>query len=461
MLYRHSEVFRGLLMLSDLVLVAAAWTAAYAVRFHTGLDVPLGIPDPARYAWTLALVLPLWTWLLRARRLYEPQRTGSLLREAGAILRASAVGVVWLLAADAALRLYLSRSMLALFFVFASAAVAGSRIAVRGVLRRLRRRGYNLRYVLVVGAGELAEQVIERVNAHPEAGLRVIGALSDDPRQQGRTLQGVPVLAGYGAVKQVMARQRTDQVLIALPREESTQLVKILRDLDDEVASVRLVPDLLSVMTLCSTVEELDGLPVINLREGPFVGWAGVQKRAFDLVLSSLALCALAPVLLAVALVVWTGSGRPVLYTQERMGLDGRLFRMLKFRSMVRGAERASGPVWTTPGDPRRTRLGAFLRRLGLDELPQLVNVLRGEMSLVGPRPNVAWEFEVYQEWHKERLEVWPGITGLAQVRGRSSLPFNKIVQYDIAYVRSQSLKLDLQILWWTAQWVLSGRGAG
>jgi Undecaprenyl-phosphate glucose phosphotransferase len=451
MLYRHSEVFRGLLMLADLGLVAAAWTAAYLVRFHTGLATPLGIPGPERYAWTLAFVLPLFTWLLRARRLYEPQRTGSLLREAGAILRASAAGVVLLLAADAALRLYLSRSMLALFFVFASVSLAGSRIAIRSVLRRLRRHGYNLRYVLVIGAGELAEQVIERVNAHPEAGLRVIGALSDDAGLQGRTLQGVPVLAGYAAVKSVMARQRIDQVLIALPREESGELAKILRDLDDEVASVRLVPDLLSVMTLCSTVEELDGLPVINLREGPFVGWAGVQKRAFDLALASLALLLLAPVLLAVALAVWIGSGRPVLYGQERMGLDGRVFRMLKFRTMVREAERESGPVWTRPDDPRRTRLGAFLRRRGLDELPQLLNVLRGEMSLVGPRPERPAFIEQFRReipGYMRRHKVRSGLTGWAQIHGwRGNTSLHERLEHDLYYIQNWSLGFDVRIL--------------
>jgi FlaA1/EpsC-like NDP-sugar epimerase len=268
MLYRYSEVFRGLLLISDMSLLAGSWLLAYTIRFHTLFGSPLGVPEPSRYLWPILFALPVWAWLMRSRRLYEPQRTGSLVSEAGAVVAACSVGVVLLLAADAALRLYLSRSVLALFWAFSIVSVAGSRVCIRSVLRRLRRRGYNLRYALVIGAGELAEQVMERIHAHPEAGLRVVGALSDDPRMLRRTLQGVPVLAPVEAIREVMSRQRIDQILIALPREQSALVGKILKDLEDEVASVRLVPDLLSFMTLRSTVEELDGLPVINLREG-------------------------------------------------------------------------------------------------------------------------------------------------------------------------------------------------
>ncbi len=207
--------------------------------------------------------------------------------------------------------------------------------------------------------------------------------------------------------------------------------------------------------------------------------WYLFRKRLLDLTLCLLLLPFALPLMAILALAIRLESPGPALFIQERLGLGGRRFRLLKFRTMrptpEAEGERAfmqafvAGQVGSSPAARgykpnhagRITRLGRFLRRTSLDELPQLLNVLRGEMSLVGPRPNVAWEFEVYQEWHKERLEVWPGITGLAQVRGRSNLAFNKIVQYDIAYVRSQSLKLDLQILWWTVLWVLSGRGAG
>jgi Undecaprenyl-phosphate glucose phosphotransferase len=450
MLYRHSEVFRSLLLFIDLLLVAVAWGVAYAVRFGL-FEAPLGTQPAERYAWTGLFLLPVWASIFRSHDLYEPKRTGSLLQEAGDVLRACTIGVVLLLAADAAFRTFLSRGVIAIFWPLSIVAVTANRVAIRSALRRLRRSGYNLRYVLIVGAGELAAEVIERINAHPEAGLRVIGALSDDASKRGRTIRGVPVLAGTSAIKEVMAPQRVDQVILALPREDAPLVQKLLTELDDEVVSVRLVPDLLGLLTLRSTLEELDGLPVIGLRESPFVGWAGVQKRVFDAVGSTLALVLVSPVLLLVSLAVLASAGRPLLFAQERMGLDGRVFRMFKFRTMRRDAESESGPVWTRPDDPRRTRVGAFLRRTGLDELPQFWNVLRGDMSLVGPRP----ERPVFiEEFRREipgymlRHKVKAGLTGWAQIHGwRGNTSLHERLEHDIHYIQNWSLGFDLRIL--------------
>ncbi len=450
MLYRYSELFRSLLLFTDLLLVTLAWGIAYAVRF-TLFEAPLGTPGPERYAWAGLLLLPAWAWLFRSHDLYQPKRTGSLLQETGDVVRACTMGIVLLLAADAALRTYLSRGVIAFFWPLSVLAVTANRVAIRSILRRLRRSGYNLRYVLIVGAGELAAEVIERINAHPEAGLRVLGTLSDDASKRGRTVRGVPVLAGYSAIKPVMARQRVDQVILALPREDAPLVEKLLAELDDEVASVRLVPDLLGMLTLRSTIEELDGLPVISLRDGPFVGWAAVQKRVFDVVGSALALVLVSPVLLAVCVAILATSGRPLFFAQERVGLDGRVFRMFKFRTMRRDAERESGPVWAKPDDPRRTRLGGFLRRTALDELPQLWNVLRGDMSLVGPRP----ERPVFiEEFRREipgymlRHKVKAGLTGWAQIHGwRGNTSLHERLEHDIHYIQNWSLGFDLRIL--------------
>jgi Undecaprenyl-phosphate glucose phosphotransferase len=454
MLYRYSEVFRTLLWVSDGVLLAAAWGGAYALRFGTERGLAMGGPGERSYLLPLLLILPLFTWLFRSRALYAPRRTGSMLRELGAILSAVGVGVVVMLAADAALRTFYSRAVILLFAGLSVVLLTASRVAIRGALRRARRRGYNLRYLLVVGAGELAEQVIERVHAHPEAGLRVVGVLSEDPAWRGRTVHGVAVLAGYGAVKEVLRRQRIDQVIVALPKEDAPQLEKLLADLDDELVSVQLVPDLLHVLTLRSSVEELDGLPVINLRESPLLGWAAVQKRVFDVAVASAALVLAAPVLAAIALAVWISSGRPILYAQERMGLDGRVFRMLKFRTMRTGAEEDSGPVWARPDDPRRTRLGSFLRGTSLDEFPQLWNVLRGDMSLVGPRPERPVFIEQFRRevpGYMLRHKVKAGVTGWAQVHGwRGNTSLQERLEHDIYYIQNWSLGLDLRILFLT-----------
>ena len=242
-----------------------------------------------------------------------------------------------------------------------------------------------------------------------------------------------------------------DQVVIALPKEDSGYLEKILADLDDEIVTVRLIPDLLHVMTLRSSVEDLDGLPVINLRESPMVGWAGIQKRVFDVAATSAVLLVAAPMMALIAVAIWITSGRPILFAQERMGLDGRVFRMLKFRTMPTDAESETGPVWNTADDARATPLGSLLRKTSLDELPQLWNVLRGDMSLVGPRP----ERPVFiEEFRREipgymlRHKVKAGLTGWAQVHGwRGNTSLHERVEHDIYYIQNWTLGLDIRIL--------------
>jgi Undecaprenyl-phosphate glucose phosphotransferase len=452
MLNRHGEVFRTLLGVGDLALVAASWLAAYGLRFHLGFDAPLGVPEFRAYVMLLLFILPLWFVLFRSHGLYEAQRTSSLWREVSQVVAATAMGVGVLVVATFFFRSYFySRAVVLLFFALSVVSVSSVRLALRGVLRMLRRRGHNLRYALVVGGGELAGQVIERIHAHREAGLRVVGVLSDDPGRPGRSIVGVPVLAGTEQIKQVLQRHTVQQVLIALPKEDAHRLEKILADLDDETVSIRLVPDLLHVLTLRSSVEDLDGLPMINLRESPLVGWAAVGKRALDIAVSGFALLVAAPLLGAIALCIRMSTGRPILYAQERMGLDGRVFRMMKFRTMVSDAEAESGPVWTVPDDPRRTGLGAFLRRTSLDELPQLWNVLRGDMSLVGPRPERPVFIEQFRReipGYMLRHKVKAGLTGWAQVHGwRGNTSLHERVEHDIYYIQNWSLGLDLQIL--------------
>jgi exopolysaccharide biosynthesis polyprenyl glycosylphosphotransferase len=415
----------------------------------------LGPHDFQQYALPLFAIVPLWWVLFRRAGLYEPRRTRSMLGEAGAVIRATAAGVLVLIALTFFVRsYYYSRAVIALFSVLS----AGSLIALRGsgrlVLRSLRKRGHNLRFVLVVGGGELASELLRRIDEHPEAGLRVRGVVAegDVPR---RLREGVPVHQGYGRLKDLLRGERVDQVILALPREQWDRLEKVLRDLDDEVVGVMLAPDLLDLMTLHASVEDMDGLPLINLRQSPLEGWARVQKRALDLAVSSVGLLLLAPLLAAIALAIRLGSGRPVLYAQERMGLDGRVFRAWKFRSMVADAEKDSGPVWTAPDDPRRTRLGAFLRRSSLDELPQLWNVFKGEMSVVGPRP----ERPVFiEEFRREipgymlRHKVKAGLTGWAQVHGwRGDTSLHERVEHDLYYIQNWSIGLDLRILLMTA----------
>ncbi len=450
MLYRHSEVFRTLLRVSDLVLVSASLVFAYWLRFHTELPAPLGVPEFEPYLWLLIAVVPIWFHLYGARGLYEARRTASLWREASGVIAANAAGVLMLAALTFFARQFsYSRAVLGLFFVFASVSVIAVRWSARLALRAARRRGYNQRFVLGVGGGELMERFVESIALRPEAGLRMLGVLSDS---RARALAGrVPVIGGHGQLKSVLREQRVDQVVIALSREESSLLEKILADLDDEFVSVRIVPDLVDVLTVRSSVEEIDGLPVISLRDSPLVGWSAVEKRAFDVAVSALGLLVLAPLFAVIALAIRLSSGAPVFYVQERMGLDGRVFGMRKFRTMVSNAERATGPVWTVAEDPRRTRLGALLRRTSLDELPQLWNVLRGDMSLVGPRPERPVFIEQFRRevpGYMLRHKVKAGLTGWAQAHGwRGNTSLHERVEHDLYYIQNWSLGLDVRIL--------------
>ncbi|NNL66535.1 MAG: hypothetical protein HKP30_09855, partial [Myxococcales bacterium] len=266
MLHRYSEVIRSALLATDMTLVGAAWVAAFYIRFYVpGLPPPPvdEIPSFEQYAVLLPGILPLWFWLFRARGLYEAQRTHAIVREAGAILAATVAGVLILVAATFFVRTYFySRLVIAIFAGLSAGSVIVWRASARLALKQMRRRGYNLRYVLIVGAGELAEKVIDRIEAHPEAGLRVLGLASDDARRQ--VVRGYPVVTGFGQIKEYLASHRVDQVIVALQRAASHLLEKIMTALEDELPSVQLVPDLGHVLTLRSSVEDLEGLPVIS-----------------------------------------------------------------------------------------------------------------------------------------------------------------------------------------------------
>jgi exopolysaccharide biosynthesis polyprenyl glycosylphosphotransferase len=449
MLRRHSEIFRTVLLLGDALLVVASWLGAYALRFHSGFPAPRGVPPLEPYLVALALLLPVWAWVFRSRGLYAPRRIDSTLSEIGSVLAGATTVVVLLVVATFFERSYFfSRGVIVLFWMLSIASVSSFRVVAREFLRVLHRHGRNLSSVLVVGAGSLAEQVIDRVREHPEAGLRVVGVLGNDGRVP--RVGGVPVLGRYEQVRKVLALCGASQVVLALPREDQDQLEALLDELDDELVDLRLMPDLLHVATLRSSVEDFDGLPVISLRDSPLVGWAAIQKRVFDIVASSLLLVVASPVLVAIGAAIWRSSGRPVLYRQERMGLDGRVFRMFKFRTMVKDAE-SEGPVWARMEDPRTTAIGGFLRRTGFDELPQLWNVLCGDMSLVGPRPErpiFIEQFRLEVPGYMLRHKVKAGVTGWAQVhRWRGDTSLQERIEHDLYYIRNWSLGLDVRIL--------------
>ncbi len=448
MLKAHSRLLEHLTLAFDLCLIAVCWVSAYAVRFH--LMRVTDVPPFRDYALQLVPILLVWGFAFRAFDLYRPSRLGSHFSEWLDVAKASTLGVLVLVAIMTfAFRGYdYSRLVIAGFWVQSIVAVSLSRAVFRELLRFARRRGYNQRYAIVVGGGEPAVEVLRVLRRRPDVGIRVLGLLSDKAETPGGD---APRLGGLEDVRAVLDRQQVDIVFIALPHSESGHLTTVLNEIGDDPVAIHFVPDVFGLASLRGGVEEFESIPFIHLRESPLYGWNRVAKRVLDLVVGGGALVLAAPAMLAIAVLLKLASPGPVLYRQERMGLDGRPFQMLKFRTMRVDAERETGPVWARPNDSRRTRLGAFLRRFSLDELPQLWNVLRGEMSLVGPRPerpSFVEEFRRRVPGYMLRHKVKAGITGWAQINGwRGQTSIEKRIEYDLFYIERWSLGFDLQIL--------------
>jgi len=445
----HARLFKHLTLTADVVVIAACWVLAYWLRFYSGLfsrgDVP---PFFWGYALQLGPILLVWGFAFKAFDLYRPLRLGSHLSEWWDIAKASSLGAIVLVAIMSfVFRGYdYSRAAIGIFWAMSIVGATMSRVVFREALRVTRRRGYNLRYAVVVGGGEAAVEVFRVLRRRPDVGVRVLGRLGDKREEGESRWLGAPE-----DIRGVLDAHQVDIVIIALPHADYPRLGAILDGIGDDPVAIHLVPDVFSLASLRGGIEEFETLPIIHLRESPLYGWNRLLKRVFDVVFGAVALLALAPLMLAIAAVIKLTSHGPVLYQQERMGLDGRRFRMLKFRSMVPEAEVATGPRWAVPDDPRRTGFGAFLRRFSLDELPQLVNVLRGEMSLVGPRPerpSFVEDFRRRVPRYMLRHKVKAGITGWAQINGwRGNTSIEKRIEYDLYYIERWSIGLDVKIL--------------
>jgi Undecaprenyl-phosphate glucose phosphotransferase len=449
MLARHRQIFATAVFLLDAALIAGSWLGAYWLRFRL-MPAPLGVPPLSFYLWFGAVLTPIALLVLRSFRLYRSARTARLSQELLALIQ----GMV-IVAALAGLSSYftkgeLSRGFLGVFLLLAAGSLCASRIAIRSGLRALRLGGRNLRHVLIVGLEEPAITLIDKIREHHDYGLVLEGLVAASPERIGETVREVPVIGVVADLPRLLEETGAEIVYVALPRSEYRAEREALERLSDSTAAVRLVPDLAWAFTLNAGVEDFDGMPVVLVTETPGLGWNAVLKRAFDLLFSAVGLLGLWPLMLAVALWVRLDSPGPIFYAQERVGMNGRRFRMLKFRTMRADAE-AAGPGWTTPGDPRRTGAGEILRRLSLDELPQLWNVLVGHMSLVGPRP----ERPMYVEQFREKIprymlrhHVKAGLTGWAQVNGlRGDTPLDQRITYDLYYIRHWSLLFDVKIL--------------
>jgi Undecaprenyl-phosphate glucose phosphotransferase len=343
-----------------------------------------------------------------------------------------------------------SRLVLLFFFGLSLLFLALGRYSFRAVLHAVRRRGFNLKDVLVVGAGSLGARVVRTLESHKELGFRMVGILTEEPDGDRLDVEGVPVIGDLNDLPRVLRERQVDEVLIALPLEKQGALRDLMGVLSGSTADVKIVPDYVQYVTLSGGIEEFGGLPLLSLQGDPFGGWNSVAKRAFDVAFSSLALILALPVMLLCVLALWLTERGSVLYRQERMGMDGRLFTIVKFRTMSLDAE-AGGARMAEEEDPRTTTVGRWMRRLSLDELPQLLNVLKGDMSLVGPRPERPVFIEAFRRQiprYHLRHKVKAGLTGWAQVNGlRGQTSIEKRIEYDLYYIENWSILLDIKIL--------------
>jgi Undecaprenyl-phosphate glucose phosphotransferase len=452
MLKQHHQFVLVLLVIADALAISTAWLGSYWLRFaFLPIDPAKGVPAVwDKFVPMLPLVVLTHLIIFRRLHLYRPRRSEGLLREVRDVFKAFVVAVVVVVLIDYAMPQTnkISRRFIATYAVVGSVLFTLFRLSVRMLARSLRQRGLNRRYAAIVGSGRIAQRLFQALRRNRWTGFDV-AYFVDDHGSPGELLD-VPVHGPLAQLANIVEQYPVDAVFIALPASQSQRTEDALAALSQCMADVRLVPDTNPAFAMRPDVSQLDGVPILSLRQSPLYGYNAVIKRIFDVVAGGLfLLVALVPMGIIAMLIKLTSRG-PVLYRQRRMGLDGQQFTMLKFRTMRVDAE-AGGPVWSQTADARRTRIGAFLRRTSLDELPNLLNVLAGHMSLVGPRPErpefiAAFRHEIPNYMLRHKMKA--GMTGYAQIRGwRGNTSLHKRIQHDMHYIRNWSLGLDIRIL--------------
>jgi Undecaprenyl-phosphate glucose phosphotransferase len=468
MVRRYNRLLVVFHVLSDALLGISAFIVAYVLRFHTGLiPVTKGVPPLRQYVNVMPFVAVLVPLAFHLQGLYRLRRGRSRVDDFFAVFVGSILAVVFGIVATLYVQTYfasnaakdagafeVSQVVWGIFLVLNVVLTFASRELVREAFERRWRAGIGLKRILIAGSGELGRLVADKILEHRELGYQIVGFVDDREGGDHLGYRGLPLLGPLDDAAEIAARESVDHLYVALPPDQHVRMLELIESTSREMLDVKVVPDLLQVIALRARLEDLDGVPVININDVPLQGFNSALKRAIDIAISSVALLLLAlPFAIIAALVKLTSDG-PVFYRQERMGLDGTPFMIHKFRSMYANAEADTGPVFASENDPRRTAIGRLLRRTNIDELPQFWNVLKGEMSIVGPRP----ERPLFVEQFKNRIpqymlrhKVKAGITGWAQVNGwRGNTSIEKRIEYDLYYIENWSVRLDLKIMWLT-----------
>jgi Undecaprenyl-phosphate glucose phosphotransferase len=468
MLSRHNRLLVALYLASDALIGVSAFVLAYAVRFHAGIiPITKGIPPLSQYINVLPFIAVVVLLGFHLQGLYRLRRGRSRVDDFFGVFVGSILAVVFGIVSTLYTQTYfagatakdagafeISQAVWAIFLVINVALAYASREVVREVLERRWRAGIGLKRILIAGSGELGRLVADKILEHRELGYQIVGFVDDKPGGDHLGYRGLPLLGTVEEAPEIAAREGIDHLYVALPPEQHVGMLQLIESTSREFVDVKVVPDLLQVIALRARLEDLDGVPVININDVPLQGFNAIVKRMIDIAISAAALLVLAIPLAVVALLVRLTSRGRVFYYQERMGLDGKSITIVKFRSMFDDAEAGTGPVWARQNDPRVTPFGRFLRRSNLDEMPQLWNVLRGDMSIVGPRPERPHFVEQFKHripQYMLRHKVKAGLTGWAQVHGwRGNTSIEKRIEYDLYYIENWSVRLDLKIMWLT-----------
>lgn len=454
MIKDNQKVFNRLMVIIDAAITAASFMLAYFFKFYILNDGPgPGVLPVTDYLLLLVFIVPMYMLIYYLCSVYAPKRTVRRRFEIYGILKANTIGIIALIIIlFMILRMfYVSRSVMAFFYVFNVFFTSCFRYYLRKILRTFRKKGYNLKHILIVGYSRAAEEYIDRLTDNPQWGYVACGIL-DNHVPAGTVYKGVKVLGTLGNLEIILPENKMDEIAIALSLKDYDYLEHIVGICEKSGVHTKFIPDYNSLIPSRPYTEDLQGLPVINIRYVPLTNTGNMMvKRAMDIVGSLFGIILTSPIMILSAVLVKLSSPGPIIFKQERVGLHNKPFYMYKFRSMELQSPKEEKKAWTVKNDPRVTGVGKILRRTSLDELPQLFNILKGDMSLVGPRP----ERPLFVEKFKEEIprymvkhQVRPGLTGWAQVNGlRGDTSIRKRIEYDIYYIENWTLGFDIKII--------------
>lgn len=469
--FRH--IFPFFLLLADVLVIFSSFLLAYWIRFHSpvtgAVPVTKGIPPLSHYLYGSIFVVVVWVAVFNAYGLYKSARSRNAFDEFYLLAKGATLGFLIVLAFTFFYRgTSYSRATLVASWILGIVLLYGERRILARLERALARRGYGVKKAIIVGTGETGVSLFGKWKDRPQLGYQLIGLVQagagPDRSDNTANCTDLPILGTMDGLSRIVKNEDVGLVILALPLSYHQKIMEIVLNCQDLKVEFQIVPEMLEMMAARARVVSLDGVSLISLGRTPLEGWNRILKRSLDITLSSAGVVLLSPVFALLALLIKLGSKGKVFFGQERLGRDGTRFIQYKFRSMVENAEKKTGPVFAAEDDPRRTKVGAVLRKYNLDELPQLFNVLRGDMSLVGPRPEREFFVDKFKRGIPRyflRHKVKSGITGWAQVNGlRGNTSIEERTKYDLFYVENWSLAFDLKILLLTLKDWLSSRNA-